>query len=132
MIGAALVSSLGAAALAHSGATGIVLERMNGMSAMKKTISQLAPMMRGETPYDAAIVQQGAGVIQSHAGGNMTKLFPEDAVPKASYAVPAIWSQWDEFADLADLLESQAYALAQGHFSWLSRANCSRHHRPSP
>ncbi len=111
-IGAIIASTLGAAAFAHSGATGVVLERMNGMSAMKKVMGDLAPMMRGEAPYDVAAAQKGAATIMAHAGGDMIKLFPEEAVPATSYAVPALWERWDDFSDLADLLESQAFGLA--------------------
>lgn len=111
-IGAIIASSLGAAAFAHSGATGVVLERMNGMSAMKKVMGELAPMMRGEVPYDVAAAQKGAATIMAHAGGGMVKLFPEEAIPATSYAMPALWERWDDFSDLADLLESQAFGLA--------------------
>ena len=46
---AALVAAVaGAAALAHNGASGGVMERMMGMSAMQEVIRDLAPMMRGE------------------------------------------------------------------------------------
>ena len=110
-IGAIIASTLGASAFAHTGATGIVLERMKGMSAMKQVMGELAPMMRGEVPYEIATVQQGAATIRAHAGGDMVKLFPEEAIPATSYAVPALWEQWQEFSDLADLLESQAFGL---------------------
>ena len=111
-IGAILASSLGAAAFAHNGATGVVLERMNGMSAMKKVMGELAPMMRGEAPYDVAAAQKGAATIMAHAGGNMVKLFPEETIPATSYAVPALWERWNDFSDLADLLASQAFGFA--------------------
>ena len=42
--GVALVSLFAAAALAHGGATGIVKERMDGMSAMKDSMKVLTPM----------------------------------------------------------------------------------------
>jgi cytochrome c556 len=89
-IGAIIASSLGAAAFAHSGATGVVLERMNGMSAMKKVMGELAPMMRGEVPYDAAAAQKGAETIMSHAGGGMVKHFPEEAILRNASAMGAV------------------------------------------
>ncbi len=67
-------SGLAAVAVAHTGATGVVLDRMNGMTAMKETVAELAPMMQGAVPYDTFIVSEGASVIASHAGEN-------DAVP---------------------------------------------------
>ncbi len=48
-----LVAGLsGAAVLAHSGATGIVKERMEGMMAMGDAVEAVTPMMRGEGPVD--------------------------------------------------------------------------------
>ena len=49
-------SAVAAVALAHNGATGVVLERMNGMTAMRDTVAELAPMMQGTVPYDTFIV----------------------------------------------------------------------------
>lgn len=112
LIGAILGSTLGAAALAHNGATGLVLERMNGMSAMKKVMGQLAPMMQGEIPFDIMAVQQGAATLMAHGGDNMTKLFPKEDIPAASYAVPAIWSEWDRFQAMAAELKANAFGLA--------------------
>ena len=40
-------SAIAAVAMAHSGATGVVLERMNGMTAMRDTVAEPAPMMQG-------------------------------------------------------------------------------------
>ena len=55
VIGAIVVSAIAATAFAHSGATGIVKERMDGMSALGETIKALVPMMRGEGTYDVEI-----------------------------------------------------------------------------
>ena len=63
-------------ALAHSGATGIVKERMDAMSEMGKTIKELATMMRGEKAYDTNIVRTGAALIGKHSGDAMTGLLP--------------------------------------------------------
>lgn len=46
-------SAVAAVAMAHTGSTGIVLERMKGMTAMRETVAELAPMMQGAVPYDA-------------------------------------------------------------------------------
>ena len=69
--------SFGLAAWSHSGATGIVKERMDGMSAMSRVIKDLTPMMRGNVDYDAQQVRDAADVMISHAGDQMTSLFPE-------------------------------------------------------
>lgn len=106
-------SAVAAVALAHTGATGVVLDRMNGMTAMRDTIAELAPMMQGTVPYDTFIVSEGASVIASHAGGTMLSLFPENSLEGVTYAKPEIWSDWQEFAALSEELKAYADALAE-------------------
>ena len=99
-------------ALAHNGATGVVLERMNGMTAMRDTVAELAPMMQGTIPYDTFIVSEDASVIAGHAGETMLSLFPGDSLDGVTYAKPEIWSQWQDFAALAEEFKTYADALA--------------------
>jgi cytochrome c556 len=106
-------SGLGAVALAHTGASGVVLERMNGMTAMKDSVVQLAPMMQGTVPYDAFIVAEGASVIASHGGQTMLSLFPEGSLEGVNYAKPEIWTEWQQFSALAEDLKTYADALAE-------------------
>jgi len=74
---AAFVSLAAVTALAHTGATGVGLERMNGMTAMRDIVGELPPMMQGTAPYDAFVVSEGGAVIAGHAGDTMLSLFPE-------------------------------------------------------
>lgn len=108
---AALLLAIGAVAYAHSGATGIYKERMDAMSAMGKVIKDLSAMMRGETDYDPVKVQEGARLIQSHAGEAMTTQFPEGTTEKPSEARAEIWSDWDTFSELAEQLQMNAVGL---------------------
>lgn len=101
------------AAYAHGGATGIIKERMDAMVAMADVVKALSAMMRGETDYDADTVRQGAGVIRSHAGETMTKLFPEGSGGMPSEAREEVWSDWETFAALAARLERFAAGLEQ-------------------
>ena len=105
-------SAVAAVALAHNGATGVVLERMNGMTAMRDTVAELAPMMQGTVPYDTFSVSEGASVIAGHAGETMLALFPENSLEGVTYAKPEIWSDWQDFAALAEELKTYADALA--------------------
>jgi len=107
------VSAIAAAALAHSGASGIVLERMSSMTAMRDTMAELAPMMQGAVPYDAFIVSEGASVIAGHAGTDMLSLFPEGSLEGVTYAKPEIWSNWQDFSALAEEMKIYAEALAE-------------------
>lgn len=111
ILGAIALSSLGAAALAHNGATGVVMERMMGMSAMRDVLKGLAPMMQGQVPYDEQAVRDAAAVLQSHAGSTILGLFPEEAIPATSYAKPEIWSDWPRFEALSEELRLYAEGL---------------------
>ena len=98
-------------AVAHSGATGIVLERMNGMTAMRDLIRDLTPMMQGTVPYDPIQVSEAGYVIASHAGETMRTLFPNGSLVGVTYAKPNIWAEWNDFAALADELRDYSEAL---------------------
>ena len=100
----AITTVAGAAAFAHSGATGVVKERMDGMLALGGVVKELNPMMRGQTPFDADRVRAGADVMIAHAGEQMTRLFPEGSDGMPSVALPAIWENWEEFTALAEQL----------------------------
>lgn len=112
LITAALVAGLTTAALAHNGATGIVKERMDAMVAMGKAVKQITPMMSGEAPYDAERLRAAARQIETHAGEDMTRLFPEGSGGMPSVAKDNIWEEWDAFERLAQELALYAKGLA--------------------
>lgn len=103
-IGAAM-----AAALAHSGADGIVGERMSGMLAMSEQIKTLNPMLSGERDLDPSAALTAARTIGQYAGETMTVLFPEGSIEGPSEARPEIWEDWPRFEELA----TELYALAE-------------------
>ncbi|MCY3879122.1 MAG: cytochrome c [Rhodobacteraceae bacterium] len=108
--GAAVVASA-IAAVSHTGATGVVLQRMEAMSEMSASMRVLGPMMQGRTDWNADALRAAAELIAGH-GAEMTELFPEGTGGAPSRATPAVWSEWDEFARLADLLKAASTALA--------------------
>ena len=110
----AVVASITAGvALAHSGATGIVKERMDGMAAMQKAVKAVTPIMRGQADYDAEEVRTFAAALEMHSGEAMTKLFPEGSSGMPSVAKDEVWSDWEGFEILAMDLEVLAKALAE-------------------
>lgn len=109
---AGVLTSLGAAALAHNGATGVVMDRMMGMTAMKDIMASLAPMMQGEAPFEVRTVQEGAARIIAHSGDSMNRLFPEDSLQPASFAKPELWEEWEDFEALSEQLKTYALGLA--------------------
>jgi len=112
LMGAIVVSTIGAAVMAHNGATGMVMERMNGMTAMRDVMRDLAPIMQGDVAYDVRTVQTAGATLMAHAGENMNKLFPQEAIPAASYAKDAIWQDWGRFSALSEDLRAYAMGLA--------------------
>ena len=100
------------AALAHRDATGIVKQRMDAMTAMGDAMKALRAMMRGAQPYDAERVMTHATTIAGHAGEKMTALFPEGSLKHPTRAKPAIWDDWNRFAESARQLAMHADALA--------------------
>lgn len=101
-----------AGASAHSGATGIVKQRMDAMTSIGGAMKALRAMMRGKQTYDADRVKAYARTIAGHGAGNLTALFPEGSAKHPSRANPAIWADWDRFSALAQQLAVYAGALA--------------------
>lgn len=107
------VSILSAAAFAHSGATGVVKQRMELMQDIGEAMKSLADMFKGKTPYDSVQVRAQAEVIRDRAGQHILELFPHDSVQPPSEALPDIWSDWASFEALAIQLRDYSDALAQ-------------------
>jgi len=99
------------AVLAHSGATGVVKERMDGMSALEKSVKAITPIMRGKDDYDADKVRAFAEDVATHSGEAMTRLFPAGSGGMPSEAKDAVWSDWEEFASLAEDLHRLSEGL---------------------
>ena len=108
---AAAIAAVATAVVAHKGATGTLLERMNGMMAMGKAVKEIAPMMRSQTTYDADQTRALAAVLREHSGDAMLALFPEGMNDAPSVAKDEIWTNWDEFSTLAADLAIYARAL---------------------
>ena len=110
---AVLATFVGSTAFAHQGATGIVKERMEAMSAMKDALAVIGRMLKGETGFDATQAVQAADAIAQHAD-EMRALFPDtpESRQKASEATPLEWEQPERFAQLAQELMNEASLLS--------------------
>lgn len=105
-----VLSALAGAALAHSGATGIVKQRMDSMKSIAgstKAISRLDWQQKEEARQ---VLRSNAETIRGHAS-HIVKMFPEGSIEGPSEAVPAIWERPDAFAELARRLEMSASDL---------------------
>ena len=105
----AVVSASGVA-LSHSGATGLVKQRMDAMSDIAKGMKAIGAMLKGEAGFDAGAVKSAASSIAEHAG-QIPELFPEGSNRKPSEALPAIWEDWARFTSIADDMGAKAMAL---------------------
>lgn len=103
-----------APALAHEGATGIILERQKKMKALSEAMKALGAMVNSQSAFDATTVQNIARLIAGVGGQNMVDMFPQGSVDAVtSGARPEIWQNWDKFKHLADEMLHQAQTLAQ-------------------
>lgn len=114
LVASAAILVTGAAAFAHSGATGVVKDRMEQMKAVAASMKVIGGMIKGAAPYDAATVKAEAAKIASHGGEALTRLFPEGSIKHPSEARPEIWSDWDRFSAISDDLARYAAALSDG------------------
>jgi cytochrome c556 len=99
------------AAWAHGGATGIVKERMDAMSAIGKNMKSVGQMLKTSPDIDPNLVAKAGEAIASHSGDALIKLFPEGSLKAPSEASPAIWSEWSKFSDYADSLQTSALGM---------------------
>ena len=102
---------IAAVALAHTGATGVVKERMDGMGAMGKALKSMSQMVRGDLAYDADTMAGYARAIEAHSGEAMLTLFPEGSLDHPTEAKPEIWSDWARFSELSMELKEVAHSL---------------------
>lgn len=107
---AALVFAITSTAYAHTEATGIVKQRMDGMVALSKAMKAVIAQTQSATP-DVDAIKDAARTMQAHAGDALTKNFPEGSLDHPSEATEAIWKDWDRFAFLAQQLDLKAKGL---------------------
>lgn len=110
-VGGLAACAVAGVALAHDGATGMVMQRMEAMKEIGSGMKVIAAMVKGEKAFDGAAVEAAANVIAGHAK-HMPHMFPEGSLDKPTEALPVIWTQWDRFTELSSQLERDALELA--------------------
>ena len=94
---------------AHSGATGIVKERMDNFDDSKASMKLLKKAVRNN---DFATINQEAGSINRWAV-QLTDHFPEGSNPPPSEALDLIWQEFEQFKQYADTQVKASEALQQ-------------------
>ena len=102
---------LAASVLAHNGATGIVLARMNYMSEVAKAMKIMTPYIKGQASYQREEVKRAARKVQAHSGEAFLVLFPKGSMSPASESSEKIWTEWEEFTLLSKQLQFYARGL---------------------
>lgn len=120
----AVVAGAGVA-VSHSGATGVVKERMMAMKDIGARMKVLAGMARGHAPFDAALAKDAAGAIAAHAR-DIPRLFPKGSRFGPSEAVERIWIEWPMFEAEAKTLADRADALGRRAATATSGADLGR------
>jgi cytochrome c556 len=100
------------AAFAHSGASGIVMERMEMMKNISTHMKTVALIVRGDQDFDSGKAVTAAQAIAAHAD-ELPGKFPAGSLDHPSEALPAIWENWDQFVGLAQQLQANAMALSE-------------------
>ena len=111
---------LGAAVASESAevpASPIVQARMDAMRAMKNDVKLIDDMLSGKKYLSVKRLQMTLDKIDAGSGEAMLKLFPQGSAGKPSDADPKIWTQWDDFTQLAGHFKQVA-----GQFSAAARA----------
>jgi cytochrome c556 len=103
--------AFGTLAFAHSGATGVVKERMEMMKEIGSGMKVIGEMIKGARPFDAAEAAASARAVANHAA-MVPSLFPEGSTDSPSEASSAIWEDWDAFLELSDALAETGLQLA--------------------
>lgn len=94
---------------AHSGATGIVKERMDSFEDSKASMKLLKKAVRSN---DFAIINQEAGSIHRWAI-QLIDHFPEGSNPPPSEALDLIWEEFEQFKNSANRQIKASAALQQ-------------------
>lgn len=106
---AVIFAGLAGYASAHGGATGVVKERMDAMSALSDALKVVAPMANGGVEIDPEALDAAAGQIVEHARA-VPDLFSEEKIGDVSEALPLIWVEWKDFTDHAgQMVEAAEY-----------------------
>lgn len=107
------VTVIAGQAIAHNGAMGIVMERMDGMSILGDHAKSVGDMLKGKTPFYLETVKEAGRDFVAH-GDSIPSLFPDTEDSRestATEALPVIWDNWDEFVALAEKFTADSQAL---------------------
>lgn len=95
---------------AHSGAKGMVKERMEMMKGMGDAMKVMGAMFKGEAPFEPAVVAEKAAFLAEHAK-KIPDMTPEGSNDHPSEALPIIWQEWNGYITSANELADEGEKL---------------------
>lgn len=98
--------------MAHSGATGVVKERMDMMGDIAAHMKTVGHMLSGNREFDQQQIARAAKSIATH-GASFEDMFPAGSTMHPSEALEAIWSDWDRFMEITVSMQTSATSLAE-------------------
>ena len=113
IIGTSLLTLTAATSMANDGASGVVQQRMDAMSAIGDANKSLTNIARGRADFDLDTVTSAASTIAEHSSDSLLELFVEGTDGGESKAKANIWQNWDDFASIAGQLHLAATDLSQ-------------------
>ena len=96
---------------AHSGAKGIVKQRMEMMKDIGVKMKALGAMAKGSVPFDREEAAAAARTIAGH-GAEIPNMFPHGSMEAPSEALEVIWTDWQKFEGVAMDLSKSAEIFA--------------------
>lgn len=105
-------SVAGERADAHTGATGVVKERMELMSSLAEAMKAIKAGVTAKPEMQRDAIAAAAKQIAVHAD-RLTNLFPKGSDTHPSEARPEIWQSWQEFVKANDAMKNEAAKLAE-------------------
>ena len=106
------LSAITGLAFAHSGATGIVKERMDAMKAIGAATKVIATLDWSDVDAARTKLRSAAAQIEGHAA-EVVSLFPEGSTQHPSEAIDEIWVNLERFSEIARELETAAASIGE-------------------
>ncbi len=111
VLGASTAALFAVGAFAHSGATGVVKQRMDGMKEMSHAVKAIGAVKAGAIPFSFETLNLAGREIAKH-GVSARDQFPEGSLVSPSDALPAIWADRQTFDRLMEQMIDAADQLA--------------------
>lgn len=107
-----LLSMISTCLMAHKGAIGVVMERMDLMDKIGDDMKGMKAMVQRKQAFDATKVARHAESIRL-ASTHIKNVFPEGSLKHPSEALPSIWKDWNKFSSLVDKLSVESEKLTE-------------------